>query len=350
MTRRSATLSAAGALLVALIAVAALFPVPYVVYSPGPVENTLGEYNGQQVIQVEGHPTYPTSGRLDLTTVGVTRASNDLGLLSALRAWVDPRYAVVPRDLVYPEDVSAEEVKEENAEQMSRSQESAKVAALRQLGETVPQTIVVDAIVEDSPAVDRLKAGDIIRTVDGTEVTEAKKVSELVQLHTPGEDVTFGIERDGAPQTVTVTTTTNPQDSGKAFVGISPTAGYDFPFRVGINLGEDIGGPSAGLMFALGIYDTLTPGELTGGKHIAGTGTMTSDGEVGPIGGIQQKIVAADDEGASVFLTPADNCAEALGARNGDVQLVKVETLEDGVSAVQAVASGKTSDLPRCTR
>lgn len=348
MSRRSATLGVAGVLLVALVAVAALFPVPYVVYSPGPVENTLGEYDGQKVIQVEGAPTYPTSGNLDLTTVGVTRASTELGLLSALRAWVDPRYAVVPRELVYPDDVTSEQVQQENAEQMSRSQESSKVAAIRKAGGTVPESVVVEAIVEGSPAVDRLKAGDVIRTVDGTAVTAAEQVRDLVQRHQPGEEVVFDVERDGEPTTVLVPTAAKADDPAVAVVGVSPAAGYDFPYEVEITLGEDIGGPSAGLMFSLGIYDTLTPGELTGGEHIAGTGTLTAAGEVGPIGGIQQKIVAADDEGAVAFLAPADNCAEASGARNGDMRVVRVATLDEAVTAVEAIAAGDLDGLPTC--
>ncbi|MGH9261707.1 MAG: hypothetical protein ACRD08_17725, partial [Acidimicrobiales bacterium] len=148
MTRRSATLAVAGALIVALLAVAALLPVPYVVYSPGPVEDTLGEWDGSPDIQVDGAETYPTDGVLDLTTVGVTPADVKLDLLTALRAWADPNRAVIPRDLVYPEGTTAEESRAENAQLLERSQESAKVAALRELGYDVPEMVVVDAVLD----------------------------------------------------------------------------------------------------------------------------------------------------------------------------------------------------------
>ena len=348
MSRRTGTLVVAGFLLVALWAVAALIPVPYVVYSPGPVENTLGTFNGEPVIRVDGAETFPTDGQLDLTTVGVTSADADLDLMTALRAWVDPRYAVVPRELVYPEGTSADQVQEENVQAMERSQETAKVAALREVGETVPQTVVVETVLVDSPADGLLEPGDIIRSVDGTEVTDAAQVGELVRAHDVGDQVSFVISRDGADTTVDITTAENPDSPGNAFVGIGADNGYEFPFDVEITLGEEIGGPSAGLMFSLGIIDVLTPGAMTNGEHIAGTGTMDADGEVGPIGGIQQKIAAADEEGATVFLAPEGNCEEARGARNGDMAVVSVATLDDALAAVSQAAEGDLSGLPRC--
>ncbi len=348
MSRRTGTLVVAGFLLVALWAVAALIPVPYVVYSPGPVENTLGTYGGEPVIRVDGAETFPTDGQLDLTTVGVTSADADLDLMTALRAWVDPRYAVVPRELVYPEGTTPDQVQEENVQAMERSQESAKVAALREVGETVPQTVVVETVLVDSPADGLLEPGDIIRSVDGTAVTDASQVGELVRANAVGDQVSFVISRDGTDSTVEVTTAENPESEGNAFVGIGADNGYEFPFEVEITLGEEIGGPSAGLMFSLGIIDVLTPGAMTNGEHIAGTGTLDADGEVGPIGGIQQKIAAADEEGATVFLAPAGNCDEARGARNGDMAVVSVATLDDALAAVSQAADGDLSGLTRC--
>jgi PDZ domain-containing protein len=347
VSRRNATLSTAAVLLVALVAVAALFPVPYVVYSPGPIEDVLGEVDGQAIISIEGAETYPTSGRLDLTTVGVTSASRELGLLSALRAWVDPRYAVVPRELVYPDDVTPDEVRQENAELMSRSQESAKVAAIRQAGGTVTESVVIEAVLEGAPAQDRLRAGDVVRAVDATPVTDAEQVRDLVRQREPGQDVVFDVERDGEPVSVTVPTEPSPEDPAVPVVGVTPAPGFDLPYEVDIALGDEIGGPSAGLMFSVAIYDLLTPDPLTGGEHVAGTGTITPEGEVGPIGGIQQKIVAADDAGAAVFLAPAGNCEEARGA-SGDIPVVRVATLDDAIAAVRAVAAGDLADLSRC--
>ena len=348
MSRRTGTLVVAGFLLVALWAIAALIPVPYVVYSPGPVENTIGDVDGEPVIQVTGAETFPTEGRLDLTTVGVTSADADLDLMTALRAWVDPRYAVVPRELVYPEGTTSEQVQQENVQAMERSQETAKVAALREVGETVPESVVVETVVEGGPSDGLLEPGDVIRSVDGTPVTDPARVGEIVRAHSVGEPVTFVVARDGTDRTVEVTTEDNPQSPGNAYVGIGADSGYEFPFDVEIALGEDIGGPSAGLMFSLGIVDVLTPGAMTGGEHFAGTGTIDADAVVGPIGGIQQKITAAEDEGAALFLAPEGNCDEARGARNGDMAVVSVRTLDDALAAVAQAADGDLSGLPRC--
>jgi Lon-like protease len=349
LSRRTATLSVAGALLAALVAVATLFPVPYVVYSPGPVRNTLGVYDGEQVIQVDGHETFPTSGELALTTVGVTGADKKLGLVPALRAWVDPRYAVVPRELVYPEGVTSEEIKDQNRELMERSQENAKVAAMRLAGDQVRESVVIDAVVKGSPADGTLRAGDIVHTVDGSAISTPEQVGQAVRTHKPGETITLEVEREGEPTTVTVTSSNHPDDRNVAYIGITAAEGYDFPYEVEITLAPEIGGPSAGLMFSLGIYDTLTPGALTGGSQIAGTGTINAEGKVGGIGGIQQKIVAAADEGASAFLTPAANCPQALEARSNGMRIVKIGTLADAVDAVSKLADGQLGDLPRCS-
>lgn len=348
MTRRSLTFVVAGALLVALVAVAALLPVPYVVFSPGPVADTLGEVDGGPVIVVEGHPTYPTTGELNFTTVGVTPAHVQLGLGSAFRAWFNSDVAVVPRELIYPNDVPAEEVRERNAELMERSQETAKVAALRTAGIRVPEVVVVDAIVEGAPALGRLQAGDIITSVDGEPVSGPEAVRDGVTRHRPGETVTFEVVRGDESLTIDVPTEPADDDPDRAVVGILPSVGYDFPFEIEIRLGEEIGGSSAGLMFALGIYDKITPGPLTGGLEVAGTGTVGADGGVGPIGGIQQKVIAAEEEGAALFLAPADNCRDLAGVESDTLQIVRIEKMEEAVQALELAASGQVENLPRC--
>jgi Lon-like protease len=348
MSRRVKTLAVAVALLVALIAAASLFPVPYVVYSPGPVEDTLGEWEGEPVIEIHGAKTYPTSGVLDLTTVGVTPADRKLDLLRALQAWVDPDQTVVPRELVYPEDVTAEEAREENAQLLERSQESAKVATLRELGFEVPEVVVVDSVVDGAPADGVLVPGDVVILVDDAPIAEPQDVVEAVTAHEPGETVEFVVERDGSRQTETVGTTAA-EDGGRTIVGFSPAIGYEYPVQIDVNIDERIGGPSAGMVFALAIYDTLTPGALLDGMHVAGTGVISPDGEVDPIGGIQQKIAAASEEGATLFLAPAGNCDEAAVADPGDMRVVRIETLDDAISALESAAAGNMSSLPSCS-
>ena len=184
----------------------------------------------------------------------------------------------------------------------------------------------------------------------------------LVTKHKPGEKVTFTIvpakeqaaaekENKTATETEDVTITTKESHDElekRAIVGISAGTDHTFPFSIDIKL-ADVGGPSAGLMFSLGIYDKLTPGSLTGGKFVAGTGTIDDDGKVGPIGGIEMKTVGARDKGAQYFLTPAENCAAAAKDTPSGLRLVKVNTIGDALGALKDIRSGDTADLPKCT-
>jgi PDZ domain-containing protein len=346
MTRRSATLVAAGVAVVALLAIASLFSVPYVVYSPGPLEDTLGEEDGVPVVQIEGADTYPTSGELDLTTVGVTPADRQIHLFEALRAWADPNRAVIPREIVYPEGTTAEESREVNRQMLERSQEAAKTAALRQLGYDVPEVVVVDGLQEGVPAEGVLEVGDIVVEVDGEKVEASKDVVDAITAHEPGDEVELGLKRDGEEMTVSVETFA--ADDGQARVGFIAASSFEFPVEVEIGIDERIGGPSAGMIFALAIFDTLTPGDLLEDEHVAGTGEISPDGEVGPIGGIAQKIAAANEAGASLFLAPADNCDEAAGANGGDMRVVPIEDLDDAINAVTAFVDGDVEALAAC--
>lgn len=346
MNRRTVTITVSSVLLIGLLALSMILPVPYVVLHPGPTENTIGAFNGTDVIVIDGHETYPTEGNLNLTTVSVTTQDRKMYLIEALQGWLNPEDAVVPRESVYPADSSPDEVRARNAEQMVTSQQSAIAAALRELDIPIAERVFVDSITEGAPALGKLEAGDAILAVDGEEVATGDDVVRLITAHQPGEVAQFTVERAGDQLDVDVETTAA-ADDGRAVVGISAKVGFDFPFDVEVTLGEEIGGPSAGLMFALGIVDKLTPGPITGGAFIAGTGTIEPDGRVGEIGGIQQKIAGAHDAGATAFLVPAANCAAAVEADVSGIQLVKVETLADAVDSVEAVASG-SSNLPAC--
>ncbi|MGW5366358.1 YlbL family protein [Actinopolymorpha pittospori] len=350
MSRRTATMTLTAVLLVALVALAWLVPVPYVAMSPGPIENTLGNVDGKPIIKIDGRRTYPTTGQLDLTTVAVTSPDQKLDVAGVIAGWVDPSVAVVPRDYIYPPDQTPDQVQQQNAEQMETSQQSAIAAAMREVGVKVPAAVQVRAVVEKSPAVGRLKAADILVAVDGTKTTSAQQVVDLVGKHKPGDRIRLSVRRAGKPLDVTITTGRSPDDPNRAFVGVQPLDGFDFPFPVTVNLGQDIGGPSAGTMFALAIVDKLTTDNLTGGKHIAGTGTIGADGKVGPIGGIQQKIAGAKRGGATTFLVPADNCAAAAGAPTDGIRLVRVATLHDAVTALEALQKNPNAQVASCAR
>ncbi|MFC9287860.1 PDZ domain-containing protein [Streptomyces sp. NPDC057052] len=362
MPRRTATMLASTLMLIALLCAGVLIRVPYAEMSPGPTVNTLGEHGGEPVLQIAGRKTYPTDGHLNMTTVRVTSADYRMNLVEAVYGWLAHDNKVVPHDTLYPDGKTEEQSTQENAEEFSQSQESAKVAALKELDVPVRSWVIVSTVVKGSPAEGRLHAGDVIKNVDGTAVKAPSDVAKLVTKHKPGEDVVFTIvpakdqaaaekAQKTATRTQKVTIRTAASDDGaekRAIVGISAGTDHTFPFTIDIKL-ADVGGPSAGLMFALGIYDKLTPGSLTGGKFVAGTGTIDDDGKVGPIGGIQLKTVGARDKGARYFLTPADNCASAAKDTPSGLTLVKVNTIEDALGALKDIRSGDTADLPKCT-
>lgn len=347
---RGTTLLLAGGLLVGMVVVASFLPVPYVVFSPGPTADVLGEVNGEPVISADGARTYPTDGQLDLTTVAVTPAAADLGLVQAVTAWIDPDQAVLPRSVVYPEGRTADEVDQVNATLWTGSQDAAKAAALTYLGYEVDETRhpVVTDVMPGSPAEGKLEHGDLIMAVDGTSVTRSAEVVEAVSAHEPGEQVTFRVRRDDKAQNVTVTTVASEDDASRAVVqvGVSEViTGYDFPVDVQINAPEDIGGSSAGLIFALGVVDRLTAEDLLDGGHAAGTGEIDPDGNVRPISGIAQKIVGAADGGAVLFLAPKANCAEVLTV-DAPIPVVPVETLSEAVDVVtEAAETGEAPDI-----
>jgi Lon-like protease len=357
MPRRTATLLASTLTLIVLLCVALLTPAPYSEMSPGPTVNTLGDYGGDTVIHISGRRTYPTTGHLNMTTVRVTGADYDMNLVEAFMGWVRHDDKVVEHKTIYPEGQTAEEADQENAEEFSQSQDSAKVAALAELKIPVPQRVIVATVVKGGASDGVLHAGDVIKAVDGTAVTEAGQVADLVTKHKPGQRVGFTVIRAAdakkkltTTHEVTLTTRTSSDEGpARAVVGIRAGIEHLFPFTIDIKL-ADVGGPSAGMMFALGIVDKLTPGSLTGGRFVAGTGTIDVDGRVGPIGGISLKTIGARDKGAQYFLTPADNCEEAAKDVPGGLTLVKVKTLDDAMAALDDIRTGDTAALPSCTK
>jgi len=350
MSRRTLATGVVAFLLLALGIVVALVPVPYVTMRPGPTLNVLGKTGSSDIIDVSGHRTYPTSGALRLTTVSVTSPGRQVHLGEVLGAWFAKSEAVYPRDVVYPPEQSSQDAEQESSVEMVGSQDTAIAAALTELGYTVPPTVEVQALTKGLPAEGKLKVRDRILSANGTKITKVQQLTTAIQKSGVGGTVTFVIRRNGADRTVKITTVADPEDKTRALVGISPGTGYHFPFDVTVRLGEDIGGPSAGLVFSLGVYDRLTPGSLTDGRVVAGTGTITESGRVGPIGGIQQKIVAAHDAGAKLFLVPPADCAAAQGAdvEKGDIELVKAPTMHSAVTSLKAYAKDRSADLPSC--
>ena len=333
-------------LLLALWVAALWLPLPYVTYSPGLTVDVLGQERDQEIIQVSGAQTYRDDGQLRMTTVYVTQPEARVGLLQVMEAWISDEDAVYPYDSVYAPDETAEDADRESAVQMVSSQDEAVAVALEELGYDAEPVTKIQDVARGMPADGGLKVGDILLAVDGTPITQPQDVATVIEEAGSGRPLAFNIERDGEELIVEITPK---QVEGAPRVGIVPGPGYQFPFAVKVNIDPDIGGPSAGLMFSLAIYDTLTPGSLTGDEIVAGTGTIAADGSVGPIGGIQQKVVGAREAGASLFLVPPDNCADALGAPNEDMRLVKAETMHDAVEAIQAWVEDPDVALPTCS-
>ena len=349
MTRRarSVTLVVGTAFLLILLIVAYLLPVPYVRFRPGPVFNALGDVNGQAVITVEGARTYETSGALDVTTVYEEGGpGSPLTLIQAFRGWLDPSMTVVPRELLYDDDASAQQVEHEGVVQMQASEQTAVVAALRYVGEPVHTDIVVESTIPDAPADGELQSGDVLLRVEGKRIHDATEVRDIVSAVDVGDDIDLVIKRGTQRQNVRLTTVESPDEKGRPVIGVVPTISYRSPVKVDIKL-ADVGGPSAGLMFAMSVADKLTPGALVGDRNVAGTGTMDADGTVGAIGGIAQKMAGARSEGADYFLAPADNCSEVIGHVPDGLRVIRVETLTDAIESVEMLDDANAA-LPTC--
>ena len=350
LSRRYSTMVVATISLIVLTCAAYLIPMPYVTMRPGPAFNTLGQFDDKDMFTFgKGVKTYPTTGALDFTTVSVTRADTHLSLADTVRAYFDRDVAVVPKSLVYPDNQTAKQSTAVSAAQLDGSKDSSRVAALRAAGYTVTGRPQVAAIVPGGAAAKLLKVGDVITQVDGADVASSEDAVAAIGRTTPGQAVAVTVERDGKTVTVQITTRPDERDPKLPRIGVSLGTKYTYPIQIDNNVGREIGGPSAGTMFALAIYDKLTPGELTGGKKIAGTGEMSADGVVGPIGGIRQKMRGAANAGASIFLVPQGNCSEATDGDDDGLKLVKITKLADAISSLKALADDPDAKVPACS-
>lgn len=312
----------------------AVVTVPFVSLGPGPTFDTLGEYDGKQIVHIEGTQTHPTSGHLNMTTVS---QRDDLTLGEALTLWLSGDEQLVPRDLIYPPGKSRDEVDKANNADFKQSEDSAAYAALGYL--KYPSAVTIAKITDSSPSAGKLKTGDAIDMVDGTPVANVEQFTTLLKSTKPGQVVTIDYRRKNEPAGVTQITLGTNKDRDYGFLGVSVLDAPWAPFVVDFNL-ANVGGPSAGLMFSLAVVDKLTNGDLAGSMFVAGTGTISADGKVGQIGGITHKMVAARAAGATVFLVPAKNCYEAASDNPSGLRLVKVETLGQAVDALHAMTSG----------
>jgi PDZ domain-containing protein len=352
LTNRSITMTVSGLASFGLLLTMILQPVPLAVQGAGPTFDTLGSVNDVPLITVEGAETYPTEGELRLTTVTTAGGPGfpvDVG--SVIRGWLSAGRKVVPVETAVDPSLTQEEQDLIGAQQMSSSQENATVSALTALGYDVPATLTISGADPDRGAAGAVEQGDVItsiRTPDlpTTTITTYADLDGALEATPPDTTVTLGVDRSGVATDVEILTTDD--GAGGSLLGIYLSAEFEFPVEVDIKI-ENVGGPSAGTMFALGIIDQMTPGALTGGEVVAGTGTLSLGGDVGPIGGITLKMYAAERDGADYFLAPAANCGEVVGNIPDGLEVFRVATLDEARAAVEAIAAGNTSELPVCT-
>jgi PDZ domain-containing protein len=331
-------------------------PAPYAIEKPGPVFNTTGTtLVGKQtvpVISIPGKTTYPTTGALDMLTVNVTGdPTNPPSWVEIASAWFDPSQAVVPMDELYAPQQTLKQSNAESTQEMTESQQDATAAALTEQGIAYTSVVTVVGTEKGSPAASVLKKGDVLKSVNGATFTDTDALHRVVVANGTSKALEIGYSRGGVLATAKLTPVLSPGADPAPYVGVFTSQSYKFPFDVKIQL-QDVGGPSAGQMFALGIIDKLTPGDLTGGKHIAGTGTITASGQVGAIGGIRQKMYGARAAGAEYFLAPKSNCGGSdgvIGHIPSGLRVFATSTLTQSLTDLKAISSGKGLDaLPTC--
>ena len=365
-------LTAALALL-AMVVILFLIPVPFVVSSPGPTFNVLGTADGKSMIEIEGTDpatgenvqlddpqsapvtgkAKPGQGQLRMVTVSESGGpGNRLNFAQLIGAYFDEHSKIVDYESVYPEGTTREQVSDAQLAMMRNSQTTSQVAALEYLGWDVPATVTIEGAVEGSNAEGIVQQGDILRAIttpDGTrhEVADAGTPFSLMRAVPAGSTMSLTVERNGETHDLSFDSVSSSASESGSKLGIYLSVNPTLPVAISFNL-DGVGGPSAGMMFSLGIIDRMTPGDMTGGNAIAGTGTMSYDGQVGAIGGIQQKLWGAHDDGAQWFLAPSSNCSEVVGHVPDGLRVVSVSTLDEAANAVRSIADGTADALPTC--
>ncbi|HKX74011.1 MAG TPA: S16 family serine protease [Acidimicrobiia bacterium] len=326
--RRWPLVAALGSLLLGIGAVAAWsMNLPVYAFSSGPVGDAV------DVVEVEEAEIYTPQGELIMLTV----SSQEVNLFEAVAAAIDPDVDLVPREAVRPRDETDEEFVLRNRSLMDTSTETAITLALQRLGYAITPAsdgIRIAEVVEDTPAAAVLEVDDVIVGVAGDEVTVAEDLGPIVTSFEVGDTIDLDIRRGETEENVTVELVPRTDDPNRPMIGISVETlnpRFNFPFPIAIEAGQ-IGGPSAGMMYTLAVMDLLAPDDLTKGHVIAGTGTIDLEGNVGAIGGVRQKVVAAEAAGAEYMLVPQANLVEAESARRTRMELVGVNNLDDALA------------------
>lgn len=324
---------------------------PYVIESPGPTFNVLGSQSGHgEIIKIAGAKSYPPKGQLRMVTVSLrggpeTHVTYAEVLLAKMRSDSE----VLPESAVYPAGATAKQVKQVSQAQMEDSQLSAKVAALSELGYQVPAKFKVTGVGEDSDFRGKLKKNDILQgvTFQGKtqELNRANTLFDILEGAVPGTSLEFKVQRAGKNLSISGKTRkpTDGRTGSQLGIYLDPQAKLPVDIKIAL---QEVGGPSAGTMFALGIIDRMTAQSLTGGKKISGTGAISYGGQVLAISGIPQKMAGAKEDGAHWFLLPRANCGQVKPMEG--IRAVPVQDLEQARKVSMQIAANDLKNLPRC--
>jgi len=342
MGRRAAAFLV-GLLVVIVLGVGAVvIKLPYVLLTPGPTQNTLGSAGGQPFIQVKGHQTYAADGHLSLVTFyAFGNGTSDINVFAILQAWLSPGDGVISQGQADAEGLMTPP---QDASSPAQLRQQMIAAALRELKIPFREAVVVASTEPGSPAAAVLRAGDVLTAVDGRPVTSIGGAGQQIDGRGPGQLVKITVDRGGMTRTFRLLTKPDPE--GHAEIGVTLIGSFRFPLTVRVSNDACNGG--CGLMFALALIDKLAPLNLTGGAFIAGTGTLDDAGNVGAVTNINVLMAGLRGRGATIFLTPAADCQQALQAAPTGMRLVKVSTLHGAVQALEALRAGRP--VPGCTR
>lgn len=344
MTKQTWTAAVSALLFVLAAAIVAMTPVHFVTYSPGATHELLAPVDGEPVINVDGLDTFDSAGHMLMTTVSVTRSDAPVSLPEVLYAHWAPDREVYPRDYVYPPRSNVTELRNREVQQMATAQADAAAAALRSAGISVEQIPMIQSVASTGPAVDKLFPGDFVLKIDDISTPTVAAVREAIEARGIGQSVRFTVRRDRAERAVDIDTAASKTQAGVPVWGGNLVMGYSYAPRVAINLDPALGGPSAGLMLALAVFERITPGDLVGERVVAGSGTIDGAGTVSPVGGLREKLAGAERAGADIFFVPAANCPDLAGVE-ATVRIVSVETLEDAIVSLDMLNDPATEDL-----
>ncbi|PIE99685.1 MAG: hypothetical protein CR979_02575 [Propionibacterium sp.] len=323
-------------------------PVPYVTRAPGETYNVLGSKDGQPVLRVEGINTYPTTGKILLTTISQSGPETQINLIDALIASLSTTKQVLPREWIYQTGKTNEQLQIKADNQLKQAQDMAAVAALRAAGNPVDELPVVASINTGGPAFGILEVGDFVTKIDDDSVWSVSQVTEAIQHKAVGDQLLIEVKRGKDVRNLQVTTISSNQNKKVPTIGVSYETGYRYGPQISYVGDSAVFGAGEGLAFALGIYDQITASDIVGDSVVAVAGGVDSDGTVRPTESVRQKVAGAQHAGANVFLIPAENCEDIVGM-SFDMQIVKITNLGEAIEVLRELAATETiTKAPSC--